>query len=185
MIRRAEATDLDFLIQIDLKDEGVTTSDISMTEEDLKEHSSKILKFVTEQDRGAFIFEDEKIGKRIGLIMYSIVNRDYKFPWKTIFHELDRSLFQEDGRFVEIFQLWVAPENRRTGIATKLKLKLEELAKTNNVNLIYTHTEERNKHVIELNEKLGYRIVRSGPIWDEIVRVILIKQIQKDNVEWI
>lgn len=121
---------------------------------------------------------DEKTGKRTGLIMYSIVNRDGKFPWKTIFHELDRSLFQEDGRFVEIFQLWVAPEYRRSGIATKLKLKLEELAKKNDVNLIYTHTEERNKHVLELNEKLGYRIVRRGPIWDEIVRVSLIKQMK-------
>ncbi|MNV93361.1 Acetyltransferase (GNAT) family protein [compost metagenome] len=110
--------------------------------------------------------------------MYSIVNRDAKFPWKTIFHEIDRGSFQEDGRFVEIFQLWVAPEYRRSGIATKLKLKLEELAKSNDVNLIYTHTEERNKHVIELNEKLGYRIIRRGPIWDEIVRVSLIKQIQ-------
>jgi len=178
MIRRAGVTDLDFMIQIDLKDEGVTTSDISMTEDDLKEHSSKILKFVTEQDRGAFIFEDEKIGKRTGLIMYSIINRDGKFPWKTIFHELDRSLFQEDGRFMEIFQLWVAPECRRNGIATKLKLKLEELAKTNDVNLIYTHTEEKNKHVIELNEKLGYKIVRRGPIWDEITRVSLIKKLQ-------
>lgn len=178
MIRKAGITDLDFMIKIDLKDEGVTTSDILMTEEELKEHSSKILKFVTEQDRGAFIFEDEKTGKRTGLIMYSIVNRDGKFPWKTIFHELDRSLFQEDGRFVEIFQLWVAPEYRRSGIATKLKLKLEELAKKNDVNLIYTHTEERNKHVVELNEKLGYRIVRRGPIWDEIVRVSLIKQMK-------
>ncbi|QHT61321.1 GNAT family N-acetyltransferase [Paenibacillus lycopersici] len=86
------------------------------------------MKFVTEHDRGAFIFEDEKIGKKAGLIMYSILNRDGKFPWKTIFHEIDRGLFQEDGRFVEIFQLWVAPEYRRNGIATKLKLTLEELA---------------------------------------------------------
>lgn len=178
MIRKAVKTDLDFMIQIDLKDEGITTSDSILTEEELKDHSNKILKYVTEEDRGAFIFEDEKSKKRIGLIMYSIVNRDAKFPWKTIFHEIDRGLFQEDGRFVEIFQLWVAPEYRRSGIATKLKLKLEELAKSNDVNLIYTHTEERNKHVIELNEKLGYRIIRRGPIWDEIVRVSLIKQIQ-------
>jgi len=178
MIRKAGNVDLNFMIQIDLKDEGVTTSDSYLAEEELKEHSNKILRFVTEEDRGAFIFEDEKSRKRIGLIMYSIVNRDGKFPWKTIFHELDRDLFQEDGRFMEIFQLWVAPEYRRSGIATKLKLKLEELAKTNDVNLIYTHTEERNQHVIELNEKLGYRIVRRGPIWDEIVRVSLIKQIQ-------
>jgi ribosomal protein S18 acetylase RimI-like enzyme len=178
MIRKAEMSDLDFMIQIDLEDEGVTTSDSNLSEEELKEHSNKILKFVTEEERGAFIFEDEESKKRIGLIMYSIVNRDGIFPWKTIFHEIDRGLFQEDGRFVEIFQLWVASEYRRCGIGTKLKIKLEEMAKTNDVNLIYTHTEERNKHVIELNEKLGYKIVRIGTIWDEIVRVSLIKKLQ-------
>ncbi|WP_051236954.1 GNAT family N-acetyltransferase [Paenibacillus pinihumi] len=178
MIRKAGIKDLEFMIQIDLKDEGVTTSDSPKTQKELKTHSNQILNFVVEKDRGAFIFEDEENKKRIGLIMYSMVNRDHNFPWKTVFQELGRSMFQEDGRFVQIFQLWVAPEYRRSGIATKLKIKLEELAKTNEVNLIYTHTEETNKHVIELNEKLGYRIVRRGPIWDEVVRVSLIKQLQ-------
>jgi len=177
MIRKARIEDLDFMVQIDLKDEGVTTSNNSMTIEELVNHSEKIKKFVVDEDRGAFIFEDEK-KERVGLIMYSIANRDGTYPWKTIFHELDRSLFQEDGRFVEIFQLWVAPEHRRKGIATKLKLKLEELAKSKEVNLIYTHTEEQNTHVIELNEKLGYRKVRRGTIWDDIIRVSLIKQLK-------
>ncbi|MGM1047006.1 MAG: GNAT family N-acetyltransferase [Bacillota bacterium] len=45
---------------------------------------------------------------------------------------------------MEIFQLWVDPNYRRSGIATMLKKRLEEVAKINNVNLIYTHTEERN-----------------------------------------
>jgi len=31
--------------------------------------------------------------------------------------------------------------------------------------IVYTHTEEKNKHVIELNMKLGYRIVRRGQIY--------------------
>lgn len=177
MIRKAGIKDLDFMVQVDLKDEGVTTSETSMTIEELKNHSEKINKFITEEDRGAFIFEDDKKGK-VGLIMYSIANRDHTYPWKTIFHELDRSLFQADGRFVEIFQLWVAPEHRRKGIATILKRKLEELAKSKGVNLIYTHTEEQNTHVIELNEKLGYRSIRRGTIWDDIVRISLIKQLK-------
>ena len=45
------------------------------------------------------------------------------------------------------------------------------------VHALYTHTEERNTHVIEMNLKLGYREVRRGPIWDEIVRVSLIKRL--------
>ena len=176
MIRKADLADLDFLIQIDLKDEGITpTSEIQMSKADLSLHREKILRFVTEEERGAFIYENDKI--RIGTIMYCIANRDQTYPWKTIFHELDRGLFQEDGRFIEIFQLWVDPDYRRSGIATKLKLKLEETARTHNVNLIYTHTEERNAHVIELNRKLGYEEVRRGPIWDEIVRVSLIKRL--------
>ncbi len=34
-----------------------------------------------------------------------------------------------------------------------------------------------NQHVIELNHKLGYREIRRGPIWDEIVRVSLVKDL--------
>ncbi len=179
MIRNADHADLDFLIQIDLKDEGVTsTTETQMTKDDLRLHREKITKFVTERDRGAFIFEGRQSRKRIGMIMYSIINRDGEYPWKTIFHELDRSLFQEDGRFVEIFQLWVDPDYRRSGIATKLKQKLEEVARANDINLIYTHTEERNLHVVELNKKLGYKEVRRGLIWDEIIRISLIKHLK-------
>lgn len=177
MIRHADISDLEFLVRIDLKDEGITsTSEIEMTHEALDNHRLKIMKFVTDKDRGALIFEDKNKAK-IGLLMYSIVNRDAEFPWKTIYHELDRQLFQEDGRFVEVFQLWVSPNHRRNGIATKLKLKLEDFAKNNSVNLIYTHTEEQNNHVIELNKKLGYKEVWRGPIWDHIVRISLIKYI--------
>jgi ribosomal protein S18 acetylase RimI-like enzyme len=180
MIRKADISDLDFLIQIDLKDEGLTlTAETQMMNADLRLHREKIMKFVINDERGAFIYEDINSGKRVGMIMYSIANRDAEYPpsWKTIFHELDRGLFQEDGRFIEVFNLWVEPSFRRTGIATKLKKKLEETAIINGVNLIYTHTEERNLHVIELNKKLGYKEVRRGPIWDEIIRISLIKHI--------
>lgn len=178
MIRKAEHADLDFMIQIDLKDEGVTlTSDPQWSEHELSLHREKITKFVTDADRQAFICENEN-GQRIGLLMYSVVNRDGEYLWTTIFHELDRGLFQEDGRFIEIFQLWVHPDYRRTGIATRLKLMLEDNAKSIHVNLIYTHTEERNQYVIDMNEKLGYKEVRRGPIWDEIVRVSLMKRVE-------
>ncbi|SMF79082.1 hypothetical protein SAMN05661091_1661 [Paenibacillus uliginis N3/975] len=38
MIRKAGITDLDFMIQIDLENEGVTTSDSPKTEQELKGH---------------------------------------------------------------------------------------------------------------------------------------------------
>ncbi|MBP1989562.1 ribosomal protein S18 acetylase RimI-like enzyme [Paenibacillus eucommiae] len=76
---------------------------------------------------------------------------------------------------MEIFSLWNHPNYRRLGLATQLKLKLEEEADYHKVNLIYTHTEEKNQHVIELNKKIGYQEVRRGPIWDDVIRVSLIK----------
>ncbi len=127
------------LIRIDLDDEGVTlTTESQKFNEDLKLHREKISKFVTEEDRGAFIYEEMSSNNKIGAIIYSIANRDVEYPWKTIFHELDRELFQKDGRFLEVFQLWVDPEYRRSGIATKLKQKLEEVAKVENINLTRT-----------------------------------------------
>ncbi|WP_394358384.1 GNAT family N-acetyltransferase [Paenibacillus suaedae] len=45
-----------------------------------------------------------------------------------------------------ICKLWVAPAYRRYGISTKLKRKLEELAQTIDVNVIYTHTEAAHSH---------------------------------------
>ncbi|NHN30478.1 GNAT family N-acetyltransferase [Paenibacillus agricola] len=178
MIRSADKHDLDFLVQIDLLVDGITeSSETQLINEDQGKHREKIMKFVTDTKRGAFIYEDKTSSERIGMIMYSIVNRDGKFLWKTIFNELDRRLFQEDGRFVEIFQLWVAPDFRRRGIATTLKQMVEEVAILNDVNLIYTHTEVQNLHVIALNKKLGYEEVRQGPIWDEVIRVSLIKKV--------
>ncbi|UVI33120.1 GNAT family N-acetyltransferase [Paenibacillus spongiae] len=178
MIRQADLSDLNLLIQVDLKDEGITsTTAAELSEEDLFDHRTKIMKFITDKDRGVFIYEDKNSKKRLGLLMYSIVNRDAVYPWKTIFHELDRRLFQVDGRFIEIFQLWVDPNHRRLGIATELKQTLEDIASSHDIHLIYTHTEEQNLHVIELNSKLGYKEVRRGPIWDEVIRVSLIKQL--------
>jgi ribosomal protein S18 acetylase RimI-like enzyme len=182
-LRKANTNDHDFLVRTDLLNEGYTTAKAAqmtiMEQEEQAEHSNKILKFLTEPDKGAYIFEDTDEGSagKIAMIMYSICNRDLDYPWTTIFHELDRGLFQQDGRFLEIFQLWVHPAYRRLGLATQLKLQLEQSAGCHGVNLIYTHTEERNLHVIQLNSKLGYQEVRRGPIWDDIIRVSLIKQL--------
>jgi ribosomal protein S18 acetylase RimI-like enzyme len=147
-LRRANINDHEFLVCIDLKDEGYTpsTEKVVMAEQKKEEHSNKILKYLTDDDKGAFIFEDTDLNIRIGIIMYSIKNREIEYPW-TIFKELDRNLFQNDGRFIEIFQLWVHANYRRLGLATQLKLKLEEDALIHKINLIYTHTEETNNHV--------------------------------------
>jgi ribosomal protein S18 acetylase RimI-like enzyme len=176
-MRIANISDHEFLVRIDLKNDGYTVDEVEMTEQEKEDHSKKIEQYLTEPDKGAFIIEDSDGNKPIAMIMYSVTHRDSVYPWKTIFNELDRKLFQNDGRFIEIFQLWVHPSYRRLGLATKLKHKLEEAAQYHNVDLIYTHTEETNTHVIELNKKIGYQEVRRGPIWDEIIRVSLIKKL--------
>lgn len=167
-----------FLVRIDLKDDGYTSVDSpERTPQEQQDHAEKILKYVMEPDKGAYVLVEPDTDRQVGMIMYNIANRDETKPWKTIFSELDRNLFQEDGRFLEIFQLWVHPDYRRQGLATMLKLQVEKAAQEHKVNVIYTHTEETNPHVVELNHKLGYREVRRGPIWDDIVRVSLIKQL--------
>lgn len=176
MIRQATLEDLEWLVEADLKQEGYTETEISLSiNKDRQQHREKITRFVTESDFGALIYE--KMNKSVGCILYSMENCDLTYPWKTIYHEIDRSLFQRDGRFIAIYQLWVHPDYRRKGIATKLKQQLEQQAKKHKVNLIYTHTEAGNEHVVSLNLKLGYKEVRRGPIWDECERISLIKRL--------
>jgi hypothetical protein len=103
-LRKAEINDLDFLVEIDLLDEGVTpTEEIQQSKEEEMQHRDKMRMFLTESDKGAIIYEDLESNVKIGLIMYRISNRDKEYPWKTIYNEIDRSLFQEDGRFLEVF----------------------------------------------------------------------------------
>jgi ribosomal protein S18 acetylase RimI-like enzyme len=178
-LRRAVLEDLDFLVRIDLKVDGLTsTTEISLTSEEAIGHSNKITEYIIDFNKGSFILEDSDNRKMIGVIMYSIENRDISVPRVNAASELDRHLFQADGRFLEIFQLWVHLDYRRQGLATQLKKKLEEEALFHDVNLIYTHTEESNHHVIQLNTKLGYKEVRRGPVWDSVIRVSLIKHLE-------
>jgi ribosomal protein S18 acetylase RimI-like enzyme len=181
-LRKAEIGDHEFLIRVDLLNDGYSGQDeTEMTQQEKEDHRLKILKFITDQDKGAYVFVDSESNKQIGTIMYHIRNRDIDYPWKPTFNELDRNLFQSDGRFMEIFQLWVHPKYRRLGLATKLKLKIEEDARHHKVNLIYTHTEGTNPHVVSLNKKLGYEEIWRGPVQYEtgveVIRVCLIKHL--------
>jgi ribosomal protein S18 acetylase RimI-like enzyme len=73
----------------------------------------------------------------------------------------------------------VKKEYRNQGLAIKLKVKLEDVAKALGIQLIYTHAEENNDIVIHLNKKLGYKEIRRETIWDEVIRVSLIKNLLK------
>jgi GNAT superfamily N-acetyltransferase len=178
ILRKATLDDLDFLIRVDLKDEG-SSSDFyaQFTEEELQQHRKKIGEFIDQPDRGAWVHEVDR--KPISAILYTFRTRNEKL-WDSdrVYDEIDPSLFPQDGRFCEVFQLWVHPNHRRQGLATELKMTLEHDALVRGVKMLYTHTEDCNLHVIEMNLKLGFKEVRRGPIWDEFVRVSLVKVLE-------
>lgn len=133
-IRKASIEDLEFLISVDLLDEGITQlEEQKFTPMEIEAHRNKIMTFIVDHDRGALILENSESKQKIGTIMYCITNRDKEYPWKTIFHELDRELFQKDGRFLEIFQLWIDSGFRRCGYGTQLKLAVEDEARSHGV----------------------------------------------------
>ncbi len=177
VMREAVPSDLDFLVAVDLKDEGVTLPHLAQASpEELAEHHRKIAAFVSDSDKAAWVYEDTEAKRLIGIILWRYRNRlSETFEAWSVFPKLAENLFPANGGFCEIFQLWVAPEYRRQGLATRLKQQAEVEALQRGITLMYTHTEAHNPHVIQMNLKLGYSEVRRGPLWDEAVRVSLIK----------
>jgi hypothetical protein len=58
-IRKGNKTDHEFMVRIDLKNDGYTVSDeVEMTQQEKEEHKKKIESFLTDPDKGAFIIED-------------------------------------------------------------------------------------------------------------------------------
>lgn len=96
-----------------------------------------------------------------------------------VFKELSPELFSESGDFCEVFDLWVHPSFRRQGIASQLKKKMVAQILQDHIFTVYTHTESRHEHIIRWNQKLGYQIVREGPIWDETPRTSLMLLLER------
>jgi len=180
-LRAATEADLDFMVRIDLADEGITHEyPQHHTKSDFARCRQKLISYINGFRAGVWVYEDRASLRMVGLIICRF--RDLLIEPSTdanlfLLKHLDRSIFPENGRFTELYQLWVDPEFRRQGLATNLKRHIEIESLHRSVNMIYTHTEEANSHVIDLNLKLGYREVRRGPIWDEVIRVSLIKDL--------
>lgn len=183
LIREATHQDIDFLTEADLlvgvEDEPETTPTIdTLTVQECAARREKIAGFINTPDKGAWLCVDDQSGENAGMILCRFRHRwqeDFAGPSNQVFQQLEPAVFSADGAFCEIFQLWVHPAHRRQGIATRLKRYLETVARVRSISMIYTHTLARNKHVLALNHKLGYREVRRGPIWDEWERVSLVK----------
>ena len=179
-IRKATIDHLDFLVRADLAGEGYAETPTKFTADEVLAHKDKISVFVNDDlHYGAWICEDLTICEPIGMILCRFrkwpPERTKEFPSDVVFYLLDKSVFPIDGRFCEVFQLWVDARYRRQGLGSQLKLQLEIESNHRDIQMIYTHTEEQNTHVLELNRRLGYTEIRRGPIWDDTIRVSLVK----------
>jgi ribosomal protein S18 acetylase RimI-like enzyme len=112
------------------------------------------------------------------LVRFRERRRDESNSRHILFGELGDQWLPADGRFGEVFQLWVAPDCRRRGFATLLKNQFELETQRRGIGLLYTHTETINEDVRALNHKLGYQEIRRGPIWDDVERVSMVKQLR-------
>jgi GNAT superfamily N-acetyltransferase len=176
--RPANAGDVNFLVWIDIKDEGVSSSYMAnWTDAEWMAHREQIAAYISSKDRIAFVTVESDSERRVAGIYANIVSvQDVAGQWR-MFQTISTDLFPPDGRFCSIFQLWVDPAYRRQGLGTQLKQMVEDEALRRQVGAIYTHTEAVNEHVITLNKKLGYTEIYRGPMWDEIERVALLKHL--------
>lgn len=181
-LRQATEDDLEFMARIDLKDEGIPSKSAkALTEESLKKQCQKLASFTKGHTDIAWVYEHPDESQPIALIMCRF--RDMHLEDMTdeanahLFKYIDANHFPEDGRFTEIFQLWVHPKYRRLGLATQLKRQVEHTSRQRAITMIYTHTEETNQHVIDLNLKLNYKEIRRGTLGNDIVRISLIKNL--------
>ena len=190
-IRQADMNDFYFVVEIDLLDEGIGIENpyLEASFEEQSELLGRLAQFLDPSlntgeteiytcPKYALVCEDTETKEKIGLIMFLFRDmNDPTFQTFGVYDKFDRGVFPRDGKVCEIFQLWVAPGERRKGIATELMKEAEEITRDNDIRMIYGHTESGNDHVVELCNKLGYEVIRKGMLNDEVVRVSQIKHL--------
>jgi len=189
-IRQADMDDFYFMIDINLLDYDIDKEGcpyLPASPEEENELFSRIAQFAEPSlwiedveiytcPKFAFICENRKTREKIGLVMFLFRNmNDPTFQHFGIYDKFARDIFPTDGRVCEIEQLWVEPKERRKGIATRLMNKAEEMSLIHNIKMIYTHTESNNSRILEMRKKLGYKNIRTGPLWDKIIRISAVK----------
>jgi ribosomal protein S18 acetylase RimI-like enzyme len=144
-------------------------------------HRANISAYITCSDKCAWVYEDTASQQNVGMLLVSFRDRPTEPHTEAtdfLFRYIDESILPPDGRFCEVFQLWVRPAYRRKGLATAMKRACEIETRRRGITLIYTHTRERNTNVVELNRRLGYVEIRRGPMWDAAPRVCLVKKLE-------
>lgn len=174
-IRSGQPDDVDYLVWIRIEGQGELPSYMAKwTAEDYAKDRQRMLGFLQDADKFTYIAEDPH-GARAGAIFGEHLRVTDDCFTAEVLRSLPSEELPENGLVSDIFELWVEPPHRRRGIASRLKQAAEQSARAFGCGAIYTHTADTNPHVVEMNLKLGYREVRRAPIWDEVIRVSLIK----------
>lgn len=188
-IRQATIDDYYFVVEVDLLDEGIERDNPYFTAsiDEQNELLSRLAQYVDSSvwiddieiytcPKFAYICENSETKEKVGLVMFLFRNmNDPTFQHFGCYDKFERSIFPDDGRVCEIFQLWVDPEERRKGIATQLMKKVEEVSRQHDIKMIYTHTEATNYRILEMRKKNGYQNIRTGTLNDEIIRISAVK----------
>lgn len=107
-----------------------------------------------EDDRSEFL-----IARRDGEIVAAI---GY-LPYDGRFAQLDYG----HKRVVEIVRLFVIPELRRSGLATRIFLELKEQARQQGVEVLYLHTHPFLPGAVGFWQRQGFHVVdvEADPVW--------------------
>jgi GNAT superfamily N-acetyltransferase len=120
--RPANAGDVNFLVWIDIKDDGVSSSYMAnWADAEWAKHRLQIAAYISSEDKFAFVTEEIDTKRRVAGIYADILNVQGVVDRWRMFQTISTELFPEDGRFCAIFQLWVDPAYRRQGLGSHLK----------------------------------------------------------------
>ncbi|NOR44808.1 MAG: GNAT family N-acetyltransferase [Candidatus Delongbacteria bacterium] len=133
-----EPADVEFVCRRHLETPAIWINDYSFSEKELQDTQEEFIRSA-KQDH-LFVLTARSGSNIIGFI------------WGEV------TLGKPDS--IYIISLWTAPEFRKQGVATALKQELEKVAKDKGFKKIRTNVYSSNKTILDLNLKLGYKIVR-------------------------
>lgn len=133
-----EPKEIEFVCRHHLETPAIWISDYSFSEKELQDTQEEFIRSA-KQDH-LFVLTAREGSDIIGFI------------WGEV------TLGKPD--LIYIISLWTAPKFRNQGIATALKQELEIVAKDKGFKKIRTNVYSSNKSMLDLNLKLGYKIVR-------------------------
>jgi len=133
----SDISEIEFICRRHLETPGIWIADYSYSQAELLEEINRI----------------EKIYDKNGLVTLIAKTKSeiIGFIWAEKIIDQPNSLY--------ITSLWTAPDYRKQGIATMLKLELENIAKIKGYTKIKTNVYTPNTSMLYLNLKLGYNIV--------------------------